>query len=110
MAYENIIVETRARVGLIRLNRPKALNALNAALMCDLGEALMKFDADEAIEEAGPYPSPDERPAGSETRAIAGPAHIGKRREPRRGKGIAHLEAANPKGRSGLRAARVPAQ
>ena len=30
MAYENIIVETRGRVGIIRLNRPQALNALNA--------------------------------------------------------------------------------
>jgi len=49
MAYENIIVETREHVGLITLNRPKALNALNAALMRELGEALMKFDADENI-------------------------------------------------------------
>jgi len=49
MAYENIIVETRDHVGLIRLNRPKALNALNSALMRELGEALAKFDADDAI-------------------------------------------------------------
>ena len=49
MAYENIIVETRGRVGLIALNRPKALNALNDALMTELGEALAAFDADEAI-------------------------------------------------------------
>jgi len=49
MAYENIIVETRGRVGLITLNRPKALNALNDALMNELGEALAAFDADEAI-------------------------------------------------------------
>jgi enoyl-CoA hydratase len=49
MAYENIIVETRGRVGLISLNRPKALNALNDALMNELGEALAAFDADEAI-------------------------------------------------------------
>jgi enoyl-CoA hydratase len=33
MSYENIIVETRGKVGLIRLNRPQALNALNRALM-----------------------------------------------------------------------------
>jgi len=33
MSYENIIVETRGRVGLIRLNRPQALNALNSALI-----------------------------------------------------------------------------
>jgi enoyl-CoA hydratase len=44
-----ILVETRGRVGLITLNRPKALNALNDALMDELGDALAKFDADEAI-------------------------------------------------------------
>jgi len=49
MAYENILVETRGRVGLLTLNRPKALNALNDALMNELGEALAKLDADEAI-------------------------------------------------------------
>jgi enoyl-CoA hydratase len=49
MAYENILVETRGRVGLITLNRPKALNALNDALMDELGVALGEFDADDAI-------------------------------------------------------------
>jgi enoyl-CoA hydratase len=49
MAYENILVETRGRVGLVTLNRPKALNALNDALMDELGEALKAFDADEGI-------------------------------------------------------------
>ena len=46
MSYENILVETRGRVGLITLNRPKALNALNDALMDELGLALAKFDMD----------------------------------------------------------------
>ena len=49
MAYENILTETRGRVGNVTLNRPKALNALNDALMNELGEALLKFDADDAI-------------------------------------------------------------
>ncbi|WP_114814101.1 enoyl-CoA hydratase [Paraburkholderia kururiensis] len=49
MAYENILVETRGRVGLVTLNRPKALNALNDALMDELGEALRTFDADDGI-------------------------------------------------------------
>ncbi|MEM9736175.1 MAG: enoyl-CoA hydratase-related protein, partial [Pseudomonadota bacterium] len=49
MAYENITVETRDHVGLIALNRPKAMNALNSELMIELGEALLKFDADPAI-------------------------------------------------------------
>ncbi|WP_137388337.1 enoyl-CoA hydratase [Rhodoligotrophos defluvii] len=49
MAYENIIVEMRGRVGLITLNRPKALNALNTALMNELIQALAEFDADDRI-------------------------------------------------------------
>ncbi|APR37048.1 enoyl-CoA hydratase [Paraburkholderia sp. SOS3] len=49
MAYENIVVETRGRVGLITLNRPKALNALSDALIDELGEALHAFDADDGI-------------------------------------------------------------
>ena len=49
MSYENIIVETRSKVGLIRLNRPQALNALNRALIHDLTRALDAFEADAAI-------------------------------------------------------------
>ena len=49
MAYENILVETRGRVGLVTLNRPKQLNALNDALMNELGAALGTFDADDGI-------------------------------------------------------------
>ncbi|MBU6437059.1 MAG: enoyl-CoA hydratase/isomerase family protein, partial [Betaproteobacteria bacterium] len=49
MSYENIVVDTRGRVGLVTLNRPKALNALNDALMDELGAALKAFDADSAI-------------------------------------------------------------
>jgi enoyl-CoA hydratase len=49
MQYENILVETQAKVGLIRLNRPKALNALNDQLMDELGHALQAFDADKQI-------------------------------------------------------------
>ena len=49
MAYEMIVVETRDHVGLIRLNRPEALNALCKQLVEELGEALIRFDADDAI-------------------------------------------------------------
>ena len=49
MAYENIIVETQGRVGLIRLNRPAALNALCDALVREIGEQLLAFDADKGI-------------------------------------------------------------
>ncbi|HRO59416.1 MAG TPA: enoyl-CoA hydratase [Burkholderiaceae bacterium] len=44
-----VLVETRGRVGVVTLNRPKQLNALNDALMDALGKALLAFDADDAI-------------------------------------------------------------
>jgi enoyl-CoA hydratase len=47
--YQNILVERRDAVGIIRLNRPQALNALNAALIAELGAALDDFEADAAI-------------------------------------------------------------
>lgn len=46
---EMIMVETHGRVGLIRLNRPQALNALCDQLMAELGHQLLAFDADAAI-------------------------------------------------------------
>ena len=49
MAYENIIVETRGRVGLVTLNRPKALNALNQALVEELNAALAIFENDQHV-------------------------------------------------------------
>jgi enoyl-CoA hydratase len=49
MSTENIIVETRGRVGLIRLNRPQALNALNSALMREVANAIDGFEADANI-------------------------------------------------------------
>ncbi|GAB3118587.1 enoyl-CoA hydratase [Novispirillum itersonii] len=49
MAYENILVETRGSVGLITLNRPKALNALCTPLIRELGQALDAFEADAEI-------------------------------------------------------------
>ncbi len=49
MSYENIIAETRGKVGLITLNRPKAMNALNDTLIDELGAALDSFEADANI-------------------------------------------------------------
>lgn len=49
MAYENIVAEKRGRVGLITLNRPKALNALCSPLIDELGLALDDFEADDDI-------------------------------------------------------------
>ena len=48
-AYENIQIESKGRVGIIRLNRPKALNALCADLVRELGLALDAFEADPNI-------------------------------------------------------------
>ncbi len=53
MSYDTILVDTRGsgerRTGLVTLNRPKQLNALNDTLMNELGAALQAFDADETI-------------------------------------------------------------
>jgi enoyl-CoA hydratase len=49
MSYETIIVETKGRVGIVRLNRPQALNALNAKLNEELTAAIDALEADEKI-------------------------------------------------------------
>jgi len=49
MAYENIVVETRGSVGLITLDRPKALNALSTGLIGELARAAESFDADAKV-------------------------------------------------------------
>ena len=49
MNYDNILAERRDSVGLITLNRPKALNALNQALMTELAHALDAFESDESV-------------------------------------------------------------
>ncbi len=49
MSYHNIIVETDGAVGIIRLNRPKALNALNSRLIQELNVALDEFEMDPDI-------------------------------------------------------------
>ncbi|MIL09124.1 enoyl-CoA hydratase [Salmonella enterica subsp. enterica] len=49
MSYETILVETRGKVGLITLNRPQALNALNLQVMDDVVSALQAFEANEGV-------------------------------------------------------------
>src|SRR6516162_8096947 len=49
MSEKTVLVETKGKVGVIRLNRPQALNALNAALMTELGAAIAACDADPNI-------------------------------------------------------------
>ena len=49
MTYQNIVVEAKGRVGIIRLNRPQALNALNKALIDELTKVVDAFDGDDKI-------------------------------------------------------------
>src|SRR5574342_1048072 len=49
MSYEMILTETRGRVGLISLNRPQAMNALNNQLMRELMDALEAFDKNDNV-------------------------------------------------------------
>src|SRR5690242_6219738 len=49
MAYETILTKMRGKVGLITLNRPKALNALNSQVLADVVAAAKAFDADDAV-------------------------------------------------------------
>jgi enoyl-CoA hydratase len=49
MAYETILAEVRGKVGLIMLNRPAALNALNAQIISEIGQVLDGWEADDAI-------------------------------------------------------------
>jgi enoyl-CoA hydratase len=49
MTFETIIVETNGKTGIITLNRPKALNALNMALIAEMNQALDRFEADSLI-------------------------------------------------------------
>ena len=53
MAFLNILVEQRAAVGLIRLNRPAVHNALNDTLMTELGQALLGAGRDRRLWAAG---------------------------------------------------------
>ncbi|CAD5108649.1 enoyl-CoA hydratase [Zestomonas carbonaria] len=49
MSYETLLLEVRERVGLVTLNRPKALNALNSQLIAELNQALDRLESDPAI-------------------------------------------------------------
>jgi enoyl-CoA hydratase len=49
MAYDTILVETRGKVGLITINRPQALNALNSTVVGEINRALDGFEADPTI-------------------------------------------------------------
>jgi len=76
MSTQTIVVETRGRVGLIRLNRPQALNALNATLKDELLAAAEGFDADPGIGCIVLTGSDKAFAAGADIKEMAGKAYI----------------------------------
>src|SRR5690348_7694540 len=76
MAYDNIVVETHGAVGLIRLNRPKALNALCDALVREMGHALDAFEKDEAMGAVVITGSEKAFAAGADIKEMAGRSYM----------------------------------
>ena len=76
MAYQNIIVETAGRVGIIRLNRPSALNALNSALIAEVGQVVEAFDADPSIGCMVVTGSEKAFAAGADIKEMAGKSYV----------------------------------
>ncbi|NMG30531.1 enoyl-CoA hydratase [Aromatoleum evansii] len=76
MEYNNIIVETRGRVGLITLNRPKAMNALNDQLIDEVGHALDGFEKNEDIGAIVITGSEKAFAAGADIGAMANYSHM----------------------------------
>lgn len=76
MSYENILVETRGSVGLITLNRPKALNALCAALISELGAALDDMEANDDIGAIVLTGSEKAFAAGADIKEMAGHSYM----------------------------------
>lgn len=81
MAYETILVESRGPIGLITLNRPKALNALNAQVVAELNRALAGFDHDPAIAVMVLTGSDRAFAAGADVKEMAGKDFIGAFRD-----------------------------
>ncbi len=75
MAFETILVETRGKVGLVTLNRPQALNALNSTLIAELNQALDGFEADRTIGCVVITGSEKAFAAGADVKEFAGQDH-----------------------------------
>lgn len=71
MSYKNIIVENKGNVTLVTLNRPDALNALCAALVDELAQAIDKFEADDAVGAMVITGSPKAFAAGADIKEMA---------------------------------------
>src|SRR5437764_12961391 len=76
MTHETIIVETKGKVGIIRLNRPQALNALNAQVNADMTAALDAFEADANIACVILTGSEKAFAAGADIKEMAGKSHM----------------------------------
>jgi enoyl-CoA hydratase len=76
MTYETILVETKGKVGIIRLNRPQALNALNAQLNADLTAAIDTFETDDAIGCVIITGSDKAFAAGADIKEMSGMSHM----------------------------------
>jgi enoyl-CoA hydratase len=76
MAYENIEVESQGHVGIVRLNRPKALNALCDALIAELGRAFDDFEADDNIGAIVLTGSEKAFAAGADIKEMAGKSYM----------------------------------
>ncbi|HEV2551425.1 MAG TPA: enoyl-CoA hydratase [Stellaceae bacterium] len=76
MAYDNIVVETQGAVGVIRLDRPKALNALCDALVREMGHALDAFERDDAIGAVVITGSEKAFAAGADIKEMAGRSYM----------------------------------
>ena len=79
--YTSILVERRGGVGLIRLNRPQALNALNAALISELGQALDDLEADPGIAALVLTGNDKAFAAGADIKEMAGKTYMQAYRE-----------------------------
>jgi len=76
VTHQHIIVETTGRVGVIRLNRPQALNALNSALIAELAAAIDAFEADAEIGCMVITGSDKAFAAGADIKEMAGKSYI----------------------------------
>ena len=108
MSHETIIVETKGKVGIIRLNRPQALNALNAQVNDELTAAIDAFEADDSIGCVILTGSEKAFAAGADIKEMAAKSHMDVFKERLRGElgsRRAHAQAGDRGGR-GLRARR----
>jgi enoyl-CoA hydratase len=82
MPYTSILTETRGRVGLVTLNRPEAMNALNPTILRELMEALEAFDADETVGAMAITGSEKVFAAGADIKEMAEASEEQMRRDP----------------------------